>query len=306
MSMRAMRLGAGGAFMSLLLGASGCTENEKSADLQPSLTRSFSQPQPERTGSLGDPQALARSCANAETPPAKAIETCTMLIETGLLDARAEARTRFNRGAAAMSLNKVEQALVDFDHATVLDPELYEVWPARGWAQLSLGQATLAIDSFEQAGALAEDPTEADLGRGASLVAARRPEEAVPHLTRALDAMPMSVYAWMQYGLAHKGIGDLDMAITAFDQALTLKPNDPAASLQRADLHAMKGNVDAALLDFSTAILLAPDAARPRYARGRYLDVLGRGQEANEDLRKAWRLGWRDEWLNERIVSLGG
>ncbi len=116
----------------------------------------------------------------------------------------------------------------------------------------------------------------------------------------------MSVYAWMQYGLAHKGIGDLDMAITAFDQALTLKPNDPAASLQRADLHAMKGNVDAALLDFSTAILLAPDAARPRYARGRYLDVLGRGQEANEDLRKAWRLGWRDEWLNERIVSLGG
>lgn len=303
MSKRAMRRFASGAAMSLSILAAGCAEQDATASLQPT-TRSIA-PQP-KAASLADPKALARACADAQTPPDKAIDTCTMLMETGLLDQRAEARTLFNRGAAAMSLNKVEPALRDFDRAAELDPSLYEVWPARGWAQLSLGQAELAIDSFAQAGELASDPTEADLGRGASLVAARRPEEALPHLTRALESMPQSVYAWMQLGLAKKGVGELDEAISAFDQALTLKPNDAAAALQRADLHAMKGDVDQALRDFSAAILLAPDAARPRYARGRYLDVIGRPQEANEDLRKAWRLGWRDEWLHERMVSLGG
>ncbi len=136
MTMRAWRRIAIGVAVTAPLVVSGCAETQKSASLQP-LTRSIvPQDQPPATG---DPAALARECSNANTPPANAVETCTKLLETGLLDPSAQARALFNRGAASMSLNGVESALLDFEMAAKLDPDLYEVWPARERLLVGIG-----------------------------------------------------------------------------------------------------------------------------------------------------------------------
>jgi regulator of sirC expression with transglutaminase-like and TPR domain len=62
-------------------------------------------------------------------------------------------------------------------------------------------------------------------------------------------------------GLAHQGLGNIEMALRDFDQAIALRPDDPIARLNRLKLHQELGNTETALADLEYVIETMPELA---------------------------------------------
>ena len=107
--------------------------------------------------------------------------------------------------------------------------------------------------------AIALDPEEPGLrtSRAAALMAAGRHAEALEELDVAVRLEPDSARAWYRRGMARMALRDTEGAIADF-----------TGSIER---------------DHQYGVAF--------YARGMAYDSLGRDQEAQEDLRKAWVLG---------------
>ena len=85
----------------------------------------------------------------------------------------------------------------------------------------------------------------------------------LPGLSAAQD-----VQSYIDQGIKHSQAGRYDQALQAFDQALKLKPNDPALITYKGIVYYAKGQNDRALKEFEAAIKLNPNFGRAYYQRG--------------------------------------
>jgi tetratricopeptide (TPR) repeat protein len=84
-------------------------------------------------------------------------------------------------------------------------------------------------------------------------------------------------------GLSRAWQGDLDGAITAFDQAIATNPRDATAYLNRGLALQRKGEFARAAADLDRAVRYAPGAARGYYNRGQLLRQRGEADRAAAD-----------------------
>jgi tetratricopeptide (TPR) repeat protein len=84
-------------------------------------------------------------------------------------------------------------------------------------------------------------------------------------------------------GLSHAWQGDLDGAITAFDQAIAISPRDAVAYLNRGLALQRKGEFGRANADLDRAVRYAPAAARGYYNRSLLLRQRGEADSATAD-----------------------
>jgi len=89
-------------------------------------------------------------------------------------------------------------------------------------------------------------------------------------------------------GLAYQAIERYDKAITEFNLALTLAPENAAAYNNRANTYAYRGDLERALADHSRAIELDPDYAHAYYNRGADHEELGDLEAAVADYGRAF------------------
>ena len=109
----------------------------------------------------------------------------------------------------------------------------------------------------------------------------------LPGLSAAQD-----VQSYIDQGIKHSQAGRYDQSLQAFDQALKLKPNDPALITYKGIVYYARGQNDRALKEFEAAIKLNPNFGRAYYQRGMVYQSQEKYQPALEDIQKAKGLGY--------------
>jgi tetratricopeptide (TPR) repeat protein len=109
----------------------------------------------------------------------------------------------------------------------------------------------------------------------------------LPGLSAAQD-----VQSYIDQGIKHSQAGRYDQALQAFDQAMKLKPNDPALITYKGIVYYARGQNDRAVKEFEAAIKLNPSFGRAYYQRGMVYQSQEKYQPAIEDIQKAKNLGY--------------
>lgn len=100
------------------------------------------------------------------------------------------------------------------------------------------------------------------------------------------------VQSYIDQGIKNSQAGHYDEALQAFDQALKLKPNDPALITFKGVVYYARGKNDQAMKLFEEAIKLNPNFGRAYYQRGMIYHNQEKYHKALEDLQKAKSLGY--------------
>jgi tetratricopeptide (TPR) repeat protein len=101
-----------------------------------------------------------------------------------------------------------------------------------------------------------------------------------------------NVQSYIDQGIKDSQAGHYDQALKAFDQALKLKPNDPALITYKGIIYYAKGNNAQALKEFEAALKINPNFARAYYQRGMVYQSQEKYRQAIEDITKAKRMGY--------------
>jgi len=136
---------------------------------------------------------------------------------------------------------------------------------------------------------LAGDPRHPQALAGMSLVAlaSRQPEAAVQMAFAAVEVAPQMAAAWIALGQAHKAVGRLDLAESAYHQAIRIDSMNELARLGLGELGIAAGRIDEAIHDFELALRRAPALVAAHLGLGNALAMSGRNQEALDRYRQA-------------------
>jgi tetratricopeptide (TPR) repeat protein len=106
------------------------------------------------------------------------------------------------------------------------------------------------------------------------------------------SAAAQDVQSYIDQGIKNSQAGRYDQALQAFDQALKLKPKDPALLTYKGIVYYAKGRNDQALPLFEEAIKLNPNFGRAYYQRGMIYYNREKYGQALPDFIKAKGLGY--------------
>lgn len=101
-----------------------------------------------------------------------------------------------------------------------------------------------------------------------------------------------NVQSYIDQGIKHSQAGRYDQSLQAFDQALKLKPNDPALITYKGIVYYAQSQNDRAMKEFEAAIKLNPSFGRAYYQRGMIYEKQEKFDQALADLKKAKSLGY--------------
>ena len=115
---------------------------------------------------------------------------------------------------------------------------------------------------------------------GDMLATRGRVEEAVTHYERALSLDPDDVPAHNNLGLMLSKLGRLNEAVTHYEHALSLSPDDAPAHYNLGNLFKMQGRIDEAIAHYERVLSLAPENTAAHNNMGLALAAQGRIDEA--------------------------
>jgi protein O-GlcNAc transferase len=162
-----------------------------------------------------------------------------------------------NQAARLHQAGNLAEALVLYEEALSLNPNIPEALSNLALALKDLGQPDAAIARYQQALALKPNAPEILSNLGIVLRDQSRTNEAIDCYQKALALKPSYPAALSNLGNALKDQGRFDEAITCYQQALALKHNYPEAlsnlgnaifDLHYSEQHCENNTLDAALL----------------------------------------------------------
>jgi len=86
----------------------------------------------------------------------------------------------------------------------------------------------------------------------------RKPEEAIGHLTKAVEIDPLYQEAYNLLAYTYSDMGDLDKSIWAINKYISLAPDEANPYDSRADLYAYNGKLDQAIKSYKKALEIEP------------------------------------------------
>jgi lipoprotein NlpI len=220
-----------------------------------------------------------------------------------------------NRGLAEKMKGDTNAAAADFDKAIELQPRLAAPHNNRGLlehldeaaklspdvAKISTNPGLLkhapgenasnrvdAQNDFEKAG----DPTHGSLAakyvtRGVLALVSREWDDALTNFDQAIALNPQNASAHAGHGRVQQAKGDLAGALEDYSQAIQLKPDFAPAYVFRAEIENEQGATNVAMADLNQAIALKPDGAEAYYLRGLTKNHMGDTDGAISDANKA-------------------
>lgn len=248
---------------------------------------------------------FAKICGDPKSSARDVVHFCQKALDTGDLNATAEAQVRANRAIGLFEMGRLSEAVDENSRAIALLPNLIPAYLNRARAHERQGNLQAAIADY--AAVLRLDPRDADafLGRGALLLRNGDPGRAAADLGEALRLRPGDVSAHFNRGIAFARLGDFAKAEVDFSAVIARDAQDAAAFMRRGEVRAALGR-GTALADLNNALALAPDWAAAWFARGRYWDGQKNREAANADFLRAYELGYQDTWLTKRIREISG
>jgi tetratricopeptide (TPR) repeat protein len=106
-------------------------------------------------------------------------------------------------------------------------------------------------------------------------------------INRAIAADPTFPISWLQRGIVHREMGQLDQAMQDFNRAIELEREFPAAYNERADMFLRRGDHPAALADCNKAIGQAPQIGLFYHTRAEVYFAMKQYDRAQDDLKLA-------------------
>jgi tetratricopeptide (TPR) repeat protein len=184
------------------------------------------------------------------------------------------AKQEFEQGLALFNAGKYEQAIPYFTKAAELDQNYVQAYVYLGRSYISLGRWGEAIGPLKTAYRISPTETrkeasnflsDALLGAGIQSFMNGDYKTAIDHLKEGLTLDPSSakikdelVKAWVTYGGKLFTQGNFGEAISAFEQALQLSPNQLDAYVGLAKSFFRQGDFDKALQAGRKALSLDP------------------------------------------------
>jgi tetratricopeptide (TPR) repeat protein len=197
----------------------------------------------------------------------------------------------YNLANWLMQLNRVPEAIAEFQHVVGLRSDYAEAYDNLGSAQLQIGQAAEAEKDFEAA--LRANPlsVEAHNNLGNALIRLGRQDDAIAQYREAVRLRPDS--AALHYNLASVllDLGRGPEAEPHYREAIRLNPAyAPQTYLDLGNALLRARHFDEARVEYEEVLRLAPDNAMAHYNLGGVLQLLGRTAEAEAQRREAFRL----------------
>ena len=227
--------------------------------------------------------SLAMALAKNEQTRTEAINCYSRAIELS----PDNASTYVNRGGLYISMNKLEQAMADFQAAAAIEPELASAHGNIGLIYSEMRKYDEAMAAYNRA--LASDPTHVASysGRGKIHMLRGETEKAMEDFDRAVRYAPHIALTHYNRGNVHVRLKDFKAAIGDFTRAIELDPEMMAAYFNRGVAYQATGLHQLAIDDFTKAIELTPGLTEMYLLRARSHNALGRTEMTIRDLQTA-------------------
>jgi len=184
----------------------------------------------------------------------RALQDCNQALR---LDPKA-APWVYARGAVRYHSGDIDGAMLDFEQASRMDPNLSLAYGGLASVRLKRNQFNLAIEDYSAA-LLINPAAWSYLGRGSTYAYMHDYDAATRDLDRAIRfGSGADAYYWR--GRCYIEKGDYDRALKDFGQAIRLQPNAAWSYGGRATVHAWRHEYDEAIRDYDQMLRLAPDA----------------------------------------------
>ena len=142
---------------------------------------------------------------------------------------------------------RLPEAVLCFDNALRVSPDLVDTWRNRGLALSDMGLFTEALASFDQVAARLPAEESGHLHRAVTLVRLGRFADAVLTYKHILSFRPMDAILAANRGIPLLWTGRAEEAMDSFDLALTLDPDHASASVNKAMLLLLRGDLPGGL-----------------------------------------------------------
>ena len=126
-------------------------------------------------------------------------------------------------------------------------------------------------------------------------------EEAITHLTKALEIQPLKADTYNNLGVALREAGKVDEAIVSFKEALAIKPDYYKAHDNLGTVLASMGKMDEAVKHFREALRINANDADTHYNLAITFERLGRLDEATAHYRQALQLNPNHKPARKRL-----
>jgi tetratricopeptide (TPR) repeat protein len=190
----------------------------------------------------------------------------------------------------------VELADAELSEASITPAEAKALHAVRGRAHLVMEAYSEAVDDLTAA--IGQDTAPKDvcaaLGdlfvpRGDAYMGLRKFRLASEDFARAAECEPDSADVQMKLGMAYFYF-DREQAVTAFNEALKLRPNDPHILELRGKNYENMGKSDLAIADYTAELRLKPNDAQAYNNRATAYNKSGLEREALADFDKSIEL----------------
>lgn len=185
-----------------------------------------------------------------------------------------------NKGSSLAALGRHREAIAVNDHVISFNPDLAEAWGNKGFSLTALGLHEQAIGAYDRAIALKPDLVDAWNNKGRSLNKLGRYVEAVAAYDRAITLQPDYDEVWYNKGCSLYSLGRFNEAVAVYDRAIAMKPDYLDALCNKgASLDAL-GRYNDAVTTYDSIISLKPDFVDVWCNKGSALENLGKIEEA--------------------------
>lgn len=209
------------------------------------------------------------------------------------------------RGKAYRNLNKLAEAIKDYNKAIELEPSAYDFFN-RGMSYAGLDNDKQAIQDYTMAINLNPKYIDAYLARGFSYSRAFKHEQAISDMNAAINLNPQYAEAYSYRGRAFAKLGEFAQAIKDYDKAISLDAKNEDYYMARGVAYGKINNHQLAIIDFNNAIALNPKNSFFYGSRALSYMYLKEFQKAIPDLDHAIELEPNvDDYYNFRGICYG-
>jgi len=150
----------------------------------------------------------------------------------------------FNLGLKQVSGGEFDKAIVSWEKALKINPNLSEAWHNRGSALGRLGEYQQAVDSFEKALKIDPKNQQAWNDRAHALYQMQKWSEAADSWSNAVKLTPGNHLFWYNRGCALEQLESWAEAIASYEKCLEIKPDFQPARLRYTNLVADSSHVN--------------------------------------------------------------
>jgi tetratricopeptide (TPR) repeat protein len=195
------------------------------------------------------------------------------------------AQESYEAGERLLKNLRYTQAILSFDQAIALKPDLADAYLLRARAHVIQGDLEPAVADFTKMIQLRPEDAQAYVERGAVYLAQKNYQAALADCANALTRNPQLAQAYNVRGTAWRTIGELPKALAEFNHAIELSP-DADNYFQRGATYQLLDQHRLAIADMDQVIAFNPDSSEAYFARARSKRALGDNDGAARDYRQ--------------------